>query len=55
MYRCYACDAPAQLNCECYTQVETPESNLQEQYRINVSSGEDAHESKPVVELEYFE
>lgn len=24
MYRCFACDSPAMMNCECHTQVELP-------------------------------
>lgn len=27
MYRCFACDTPAQMNCACYTQMEHPELN----------------------------
>jgi hypothetical protein len=25
MYRCFQCDAPAQSNCACYTQMEHPD------------------------------
>jgi hypothetical protein len=26
MYRCFACDSPAMMNCACHTQLERPES-----------------------------
>lgn len=53
MYRCYACDAPAEYNCACHTQVENPQDVpwkeaanepllLPAPTKLNVASGEDA-------------
>lgn len=55
MYRCFACDAPALMNCACHTQLEVPEKNdrpfravattvkpEKKQGLIFIGSGEDA-------------
>ena len=52
MYRCYACDAPAQVNCPCTkSQQETTTDDrpivvdgveFQSNHKINIASGEDA-------------
>ncbi len=46
MYRCFACDAPAQppMNCVCHTQLEAPQPTkvAPVTQKINVASGEDA-------------
>ena len=45
MYRCFACDAPALMNCECHTQVELPGDAPTEEERVSricIASGEDA-------------
>lgn len=45
MYRCCACDAPAQQGCE-HTHPEqsgVPSSSEQKEEKINIASGEDAN------------
>lgn len=52
MYRCHACDTPAQYNCACFTQTERPDNVVGHENEpwwpeetaalINIASGEDA-------------
>ncbi len=42
MYRCYACDTPAQMKCGCPLNLEKEPIPLPEPQKINIASGEDA-------------